>query len=224
VFKQFVTLFRGKAHDAAEAVAHRHALVILDQQIRDAGIVIRSAQRELAIAIAEDRQESERIDSLGGQIADLEVRARAALAGGREDLALLAAGTIAELEKDRDAATRAKARFRAEIARSRQTVGDAERRFAELRRGRRLAWVGEALSRARLGGMAASAMRDAEATLAALRSRQVTHAAADEALDEMTRTPAQIGLRLAQEGFGPEAGPTAASVLARLKPLALAQG
>jgi phage shock protein A len=221
MFKQLVTLFRGKAHDAAEAVAHRNALVILDQQIRDAGVAIRSAQRELAIAIAEDRQESERIDRLSGQIADLEVRARAALAGGREDLALMAAGTIAELEMDRDAATRASALYRAEIARSRQMVGDAERRFAELRRGRRLARVGEAVSRSRPGGMAASAMRDAEATLAALRTRRVTHSMADEALDEMTHTPAQIGLRLAQEGFGPAAGPTAASVLARLKPLAL---
>ncbi len=72
--------------------------MILDQQIRDAGASIWSVRRALAIAIAEDRQESQRMEALTGRIAGLEDRVRAALAANREDLAMPAAATIAELE------------------------------------------------------------------------------------------------------------------------------
>lgn len=57
MFKQIVTLLRGQVHEAGSIVAQRHALVILDQQIRDAGGAIRATQHALALAMAEERQE-----------------------------------------------------------------------------------------------------------------------------------------------------------------------
>jgi phage shock protein A len=221
MFKMLVTLLRGQANAAADKVAQSNALVILDQQIRDAGASIWSARRAFAIAIAEDRQESQRTEALTGRIAGLEDRVRAALAANREDLAMPAAATIAELEMDRDANIQARALLGAEMARLRRTVGEAERRFAEVQRGRRLARVGEAVSRSRLGGIDGTVLHDAEATLAALRTRQVALTAAEEALDELTSTPARIEDRLGQAGFGPVTRPTAAIVLARLRPLAI---
>jgi phage shock protein A len=223
VFKLMLTLLRGTANAAATSVAQNNALVILDQQIRDAGAAIGSARRALAIAMAEDRRETQRAEALSGQIAGLEDRVRAALAGNREDLATLAAGAIAEMEMNRDAAARASALFGAEIARLRRTVDDAERRFAELHRGRRLACVGEAVSRSRLGGITPAILNDAEATLTDLRTRQQTLADAEEAMDEISPAPACIAHRLSQAGFGPPTHPTAASVLARLRPPAIAQ-
>jgi hypothetical protein len=65
--------------------------------------------------------------------------------------------------------------------------------------------------------------RNAEATLAALRTRQAAMTAAEEALDELTSTPARIEDRLGQAGFDPVTRPTAATVLARLRPLAITQ-
>jgi phage shock protein A len=115
VFKELMTLLRGQANAATDKLAQSNALVILDQQIRDAGASILSAGHALAIAIAEDRQEAEKTQALTGRIGALEDRARAALAGNREHLATLAASTIAELEMDRDAATQARALLGAEI-------------------------------------------------------------------------------------------------------------
>jgi phage shock protein A len=223
VFKELVTLLRGQANAASDRIAHNNAMVILDQQIRDAGASIGAAQRSLALAIAEDRQEAQRTEALAGRIANLEARARAALSGNREDLAILAAGTIAELQMDRDASTEARALLGAEIARLRRIVGEAERRFADVQRGRRVARVAEAVGRSRPGGIGGMVLRDAESTLAALRTRQLTMTAAEEALDELTSTPARIEDRLGQFGFGPVTRPTAATVLAKLKPLAIAQ-
>jgi phage shock protein A len=222
MFKQMATLFRGKASQAAAQIAERNAMVILDQQIRDAGAAIRQAQRALALAIAEDRQEAARLDAIATRIAGLEDRARAALAAGRDDLALLAAETIAELEMDQAAATQARALFGEEITRLRAMLRDAERRFADLHRGRRLAAVGEAVRRTRnFGG--ALGISDAETTLEALRGRQALEAAADEAFETEIAAPKLVEARLAEAGFGPATRPTAQAVLARLKPLAITQ-
>jgi phage shock protein A len=221
MFKQMMTLFRGRANEAAAAMAERNALVILDQQIRDAGAAIALARRALAMAMAEDAQEAARLEAFGARVADLEARARAALAGGREDLAMMAAEAIAELELDQAAALEARQVFRVEIARMRTALAEAERRFADLHRGRRLAQVGEAVRQTRKFG-GALGVNEAEATLAALRQRQTLEAAADDALQTISAAPRAIELRLGEAGFG--AGrPTAQSVLARLKPLAITQ-
>jgi hypothetical protein len=66
---------------------------------------------------------------------------------------------------------------------------------------------------------ARTVLRDAEATLAALRTRQVAMTAAEEALDELTSTPARIEDRLGQAGFGSVIRPTAAIALARFRSL-----
>jgi phage shock protein A len=219
MFKRMMTLFRGRVNDAAAEIAERNALVILDQQIRDAGHGISQAKRALTMAMAEDAQEAARLDAFGSRVADLEARARAALAGGREDLALMAAEAIAELELDQSAAREARQVFGVEIARMRTALAEAERRFADLHRGRRLARVGEAVRQTRnFGG--ALGVSEAEATLAALRERQTLEAGADQAMQTLSAATRTIELRLGDAGFG--AGrPTAQSVLARLKPLAI---
>jgi phage shock protein A len=51
----------------------------------------RASKRTLALAIAGDQQEGRRLDATNARIADLELRATAALDGGREDLAREAA-------------------------------------------------------------------------------------------------------------------------------------
>jgi PspA/IM30 family len=214
MFKQIVTLLRGQAHEAGAALVQRNALVLLDQQIRDAGRAIQAARKALAAAMAEDSQEGQRLTAIAARRAGLEERARAALAGGREDLALLAAETIAGLEMDHDAGCQALRLIGTEISQLRRVVQDAERRFAELQRGRRLARIGGAR-------IESDVLQEAEATLAALRAAQANQAMTQEALHELSA--GQVEERLAQAGFGPAPRPTAASVLARLKPLAITQ-
>ena len=63
MFKTLTTLVRGAAAKAEEEFADRHALLILDQQIRDAAAAIERAKRALSIAIAQDEAEGKRLEA-----------------------------------------------------------------------------------------------------------------------------------------------------------------
>ena len=224
MFKTIVTLMRGSAAAAAEDLADANALLILDQQMRDARGSLGQAQRALAMALAENAQEERQMTAQRERLTTLEQRARAALAGNREDLATDAAEAIAALETELAAGEQARRLFTSEIARMRRNLGDAERRLAELQRGRRLARMAEALrvtqrGRVEAAGPEQATLSEAEATLARLRDRQLRAAAAVDALDgiEAATRPGHVEERLAAAGFGLALRPSAASVLARLK-------
>jgi len=223
MFKTVFTLFRGSVAAAGEELEDRSALLILDQQMRDAGAAVERSKRSLALAIAGDQQEGRRLDATNARIADLEVRATAALDGGREDLAREAAQAIANLEADRDAAMTARTLFASEITRMKRQVANAEARITELDRGRRIARAAEAVRALRRGGIEAarpyeSTLPEAENTLKRLRERQVEIQAAADALIELDAAsgPLATAERLAEQGFGPRLKSTADDVLARL--------
>jgi len=223
MFKTVLTLFRGSVAAAGEELEDRSALLILDQQMRDAAAAVERSKRSLALAIAGDQQEGRRLDATNARIADLEVRATAALDGGREDLAREAAQAIANLEADRDAAMTARTLFASEITRMKRQVANAEARITELDRGRRIARAAEAVRALRRGGIEAarpyeSTLPEAENTLKRLRERQIEAQAASDALielDAFIRAPATAE-KLAEQGFGPRLKSTADDVLARL--------
>src|SRR4030095_8096530 len=135
MFKTVLTLFRGSVAAAGEQLEDRAALLILDQQMRDAAAAVDRSKRTLALAIAQDQQQGPRLEATNTRSADLEVRATAALDGGREDLAREAAHQIANLEADRDAAMTARTLFAQEITRLKRHVASAEARITELDRG-----------------------------------------------------------------------------------------
>ena len=223
MFKTVLTLFRGSVAAAGEELGDRSALLILDQQIRDAGAAVERSKRTLALAIAGDQQEGRRLDATNARIADLETRATAALDGGREDLAREAAQAIANLEADRDAAMTARTLFASEISRMKRQVAGAEARITELDRGRRIARASEAVRGLRRCGIEAvrpyeTTLPEAENTLKRLRERQMEAQAADEAFSELDAAsgPLATAEKLAEQGFGPRLKTTADDVLARL--------
>jgi phage shock protein A len=170
MFKTILTLVRGATFRAEEEFADKSALLILDQQIRDAAAGIERAKRALAVAIAQDDAEGRRLDATLSRIADLEDRALAALNGGREDLANEAAEAIAVMEADRDSIREARATFAREIASLKAVVRKSGQRLAELERGRRIASAAESVRRLKTGHgfgtpSGTTALADAEATL-----------------------------------------------------------
>jgi phage shock protein A len=224
MIKTVLTLFRGSVAAAGEELEDRTALLILDQQMRDAAAAVDRSKRTLALAIASDQQEGRRLETTNARIADLEARATAALEGGREDLAREAAHAIANLEAERDAAMTARTLFAAEITRLKRHVASAEARINELDRGRRIARASEAVRSLRRSGIEAarpyeSTLPEAEATLKRLRDRQTEAHAADEALIEIDAAsgPLATAEKLAEQGFGPRMKSTADDVLTRLK-------
>jgi phage shock protein A len=223
MFKTVLTLFRGSVAVANEELEDRAALLILDQQMRDAAAAVERSKRSLALAIAGDQQEGRRLEATNARIADLELRATAALDGGREDLAREAAQAIANLEADRDAAMTARTLFATEIARMKRQVASAEARITELDRGRRIARAAESVRALRRGGIEAvrpyeSTLPEAESTLKRLRERQIEAQAAADALIELDAAsgPLATAEKLAEQGFGPRMRSTADDVLARL--------
>jgi phage shock protein A len=229
MLKTIVTLFRGAAFRAEEEFADRSALLILDQQIRDAAAGIERAKRALAVAIAQDEAEGKRLETTVSRIADLEERAVAALNGGSEELAAEAAETIALMEQDRDSIREARATFAREISGLKSTVRKSSQRLGELERGRRIASAAESVRRLKAGsgpgatrpgaGGGTTALADAEATLRRLRERQFEDAAAADALETLDTepNPNSVADRLEAAGFGKRTRPTGASVLERLK-------
>ena len=223
MFKTIVTLMRGAAAAAEEQVVDRSALLILDQQVRDAAGAIERSKRALAIAIAQDEAEGKRLETTLKGIADLEERATAALAGGREDLAAEGAEAIALMEADRDAIREARAAFASDISQLKATVANAGYRLAELERGRRIAHATESVRRLRTSsrptGPDAASLSEAESTLKRLRERQAEDAAAAAAYDRLNPglDAGNTASRLEAAGFGRRTRPTAADVLARLR-------
>jgi len=229
MLKTLVTLVRGRTFAIAEEVADQNALLILDQQMRDASGTLDKAKKALAVAGAQDGQESQRLDTTRARIEDLETRAVAAIEAGRDDLATEAAEAIATLEAERDASLTARAFFAAEINKLKGHVLQQQMRFSQLERGRRIARAAEAVRVARRGRIEgapifAGTLAEAEATLDRLREHQVEADAAEAALDALDAAngPIAIAERLSAEGFGPRLRPNAADVLARLRERAAA--
>jgi phage shock protein A len=180
--------------------------------MRDSATAVERAKRALALAIAQDQQEGRRLEAITAQIADLEVRAIAALDGERNDLAQEAAESIAALEADRDAAITARALFASEITRLKRQVANAEKRITELDRGRRIARAAEAVRGLRRGGVEAArpyeaTLPEAENTLKRLRERQQEAQAADDALADIDAAsgPLATAERAGGAGFRPAA-------------------
>jgi len=224
MFKTLVTIIRGANHSAEQKFADRNALLLLDQQIRDATNSLERAKKGLALTTGQDRQEAARIAAAETRIAELEARVTAALQAGDAALAREGAEAIAGLEADRDSYRAAKTLFEPEIQRLRDYVAQAQQRLLNVERGRRIARAAESVRVMRRGGVEGegphrATLSEAEATLSRLRDRQAEIRAADETLDDLEAAsrPETIAEKLAAKGFGPRIKTTADDVLARLR-------
>ncbi len=224
MFKSLITLFRGTAHEAVAGVVDANIMTVLDQQLRDCASIVDKARRSVALAIAQKRQEEDRLARTLDRISDLEDRARAALEKNNADLAREAAEVIANLEAERDASKEAVQTFDREIRRLKAIVRNAESRLLELKRGQRLAKATASAQKLGDRGFGRSTddintLSDAEETLERLRSRQKEIDDANLALDEMdfTTNPDRVAEKLADAGCGAPIRSTADSVLDRLR-------
>ena len=190
MFRSLFTLMRGRAHDADEAFTDAHALPILKQQLRDCAQAVSAARKALALAIAQNDQETEQFERLATRIAELEERTVAALEQGQQDLAQEAAETIARLQTDQEASREVLNTLQEEVEKLRASVVTSEQRLRALKRGERIAMATDKAQRVSqaIPGGTSSALRDAEETLTRLRTRQTEVEATNEALDALENT------------------------------------
>lgn len=221
MFKQILTLIRGRAFEAEQEFLDRNAIPLLGQQIREASAAVQSARRAVAVAIAQNEQEARQHEAATARIADLETRAIAALEKGNDILAREAAEAIGWLEAECAASRKAQARFQASIERMKSVVRASEARLAELGRGARIARATEQMQKLDRSASHAglSTLSEAEETLLRLRTRQQEIDATARALREMDAgaDPSDIVDRLAKAGCGAPLAPDADAILSRLR-------
>ena len=216
------TLFSGASARAEEQLRDHYSIELIDQKIREADANLRAAKLGLASLIQRERSEVRQVEAITGRITELTVRAKAAIAAGREDMAAQAAQAIADMENELTRRRETVARLEARILQLRQSVETANRRIIDLKQGavsaravRREQSIQKRLSR-HLGG--ASAMDEAD-TLIARVLGQDDPFEQGEILNQIDRELDHrgIGERMSDAGFGPKGRSTGADVLDRLK-------
>lgn len=221
MFGTLKTLINGANARAEERVRATYAVELIDQKIRDAGEGVRLAKMTLASLIQRQRGEDRQITVLADRVADLTLRAREAIAAGRDDMAAEAAEAIAVMENELALRRETHARLEARVLRLQSSVQTATRRMIDLKQG---AVAARALSdeqrlQARLNTTLAgtSPMAEAEDLIAGVLGRDDPFEQS-EILADIDRglSRADVADRLAAEGFGRPTKTTAADVLKRL--------
>lgn len=216
------TLFLGASARAEEQLTDHFAIDLIEQKIRESEGALSLAKSTLAALIIRQRNEQQTLSRLNAQVADLEQRAREALAAGRDDLAADAAMAIANLENERTVRQSTLAQLADRVARTQASVEKASRRILDLRQGMISARAVDAERKAQkslnrsIGNT--SSIREAEELIARVVNGPDPFAEA-EVLDEIDAGLNQTGIqdRLGQAGFGTKTKVDASDVLARLK-------
>jgi len=221
MFKQLITLVKGRSEDVTQSVLDANALTILRQQLREAAGGVQKSRKALAVVMAYSEREKANLEKLTAQINDLEARAMAALEQDQEDLALEASEAIANLEGEANATRKAITTYATEITRLRKTLKNSEAHLTELKRGQRLAEANDkALSlRGTMPVASVNNLQDASETLKRLQDRQDHAQATSDAITELSteENADTLSDRLAAAGCGAPKQSDASAVLSRLK-------
>lgn len=222
MWKQFVTLIRGTAHEAGQSVVDARALTILDQQLRDAGTAQAKARDDLATVTAKRRLIEKDIEQLSAQRDKYEASARAAMGRGDMDLAREVAERLAQIERELNAKNPQVADMRTAEDRMRGIIKQGDGKIEALRREVDVVRANESVQQAQAQIAsnthgAQSQLGSAADSLARLKERQAVRDEkfrASAELEDM-RTGADLDAKLEKAGLLPGAS-SADDILARL--------
>ena len=215
------TFFRGLCR-AEEHLRDHYSIELIDQKIREADANLKAAKLGLASLIGRERSEVRQVEAITARITELTVRAKAAMTGGREDMAAQAAQAIADMENELTGRRETVARLETRILQLRQSVETANRRIIDLKQGAVSAravhheqGIQKRLSR-HLGGP--TAIDEADALIGRVLGQDDPFEQG-QILNQIDREldHRDIGDRMSDAGFGAKGRSTAADVLARLK-------
>lgn len=217
------TLLNGASSRADKSIRDMYSIELIDQKIRDGESGLRAAKAALAGMIQRERSELRMVKVIETRVDDLSERAKQALNGNRDGLAAEAAEAIAQMENELVLRRETLARLQARIIRLRQSVETTNRRIVDLKQGavaaRAIRQEQGVQSRLNTTLAGESPIREAEDLIASVMDRDDPFEQG-EILREIENglSGADLGDRLAAEGFGPATKITAAEILSRLKP------
>lgn len=221
MFSTLKTLITGANRRAEADLRDYFSIELIEEKIAEAEDNLKTAKGTLVALVQKERAEQRQLAALETQIAELTERARAALSGGREDLAATAADGIARMENEQILRQETLQRIEPRILRLRQSVEAAHRRILDLKQGLIAARTARSeghLQRQLGRSLGEQPMDEAEALIANVLNQADPFEASD-ILNEIDTglTPQNLNQTLAKAGFGAPGRPDAASVLERLK-------
>lgn len=222
MLKLVTTLIKGINARHADRVTDHFAIELIEQKVREADTVLRNAKETLASLILRERNERRLFDAVSARKADLETRARLALADGNDVLACDAAVAIADLENEAALRGETLARLKERIARMQLSLEKTHRRIVDLKQGLMSARAvdGERKAQASMNQMIGRTepLREAEELIARVMSRD-DPLEESEVLDTINKnlTHETMRERLAASGYGQPVKVSAADVLKRLR-------
>lgn len=206
---------------ANDALEQKHAIELIDLKIRDSEQSLSVAKSTLASIIMRQRNEAAAISRIKQQVADLETRAKAAIAAKNKNLSADAAQVIADLENEKSDRERAYKTFSEKRDKIQLSIEKAHRRIINLRQGANVAKATMAQQNAQtrldrsIGNT--STFKEAEDLIARV-AGQSDPFEESHVLDEIDEglNQSNISNRLAEAGFGAPTRTSAEDVLARL--------
>lgn len=223
MFKVLNTLFRGSAARAEQSMTERYAVDLLEQNVRDAESGLDHAKTVMATLIVRERGESAALSALETRIADMETRARAALAAGNSALAGEAARAVADMENERSGRSSALAELRLQLTKTGAAMEKTQRRIVGLHHGMIQAQAVDEARKAQRSMQRPTGRRDSIREAESLITRILTQADNRDTAEALEQIEARfdhtsIRDRLADSGFGEPTRTTPEDVLARLSP------
>lgn len=223
VFDKLLTALRGGVNEAGERLLDSQALVILEQEIREAGGELQRARDSLVEVMAQQKLAEQRVAEVADKIAEYEGYALQALDKGEEALAAEVAGRIAALEAEKGGHEQLAAEYEKAVRSLQYSVAETE---ANLRRIRQQADTVKAAERVQKAqeavaerfGSSQSKMHSAMESLARLKEKQMEQAMRMDVRGDLARVAGDAALqeKLHAAGIG-KRGQDAQAVLERLK-------
>ena len=133
LLSKILTLFRGTAHEAGQAVVDKNALKILDQEIRDAGNDLVRSKEELTKVMAQRQLLATRSADRQAKRAEYEGYIAGALRQGNEQLAREVAERLSAVETDLEQDIQTLSQYDASIRALKSAIGETERKLARVK-------------------------------------------------------------------------------------------
>lgn len=133
ILQKIITLFRGTAHEAGQAVVDANALKILDQEIRDAGNDLVRSKEELTKVMAQRQLLATKSADRQAKKAEYEGYIAGALRQGNETLAREVAERLAAVETDLNTDAQTLEQYDGSIRALKTAISETERKLARVK-------------------------------------------------------------------------------------------
>lgn len=213
LLQKILTLFRGTAHEAGQAVVDKNALRILDQEIRDAGTNLARSKEELTKVMAQRQLLATRSADRQTKKTEYENYIAGALRQGNEQLAREVAERLAAVENDLTQDAQTLAQYDDSIRALKTAIAETERKLARVKQQVDTVKATEAVQRAQ-GAVAArhsganGKVLTALDSLERIQARQAEQGARLQAAAQLEAESGDhdLNTKLANAGLLPSAG------------------